>query len=72
MVSLSLCLLSISMKVMNNGSLWSGKDLGKSVLGSSSLQIRGQLLRSASSSPLLESSWHLVASWLQCFGWSCS
>lgn len=29
MVSLSLCLLSISMKVMNNGSLWSGKDLGK-------------------------------------------
>jgi hypothetical protein len=48
MVSLYLCLLSISMKVMNKGSLWSGKDLGKSVLGTSSLQIRGQPLRSAS------------------------
>lgn len=29
-------------------------------------------VRLFSSSPLLESSWHLVASWLQCFGWSCS
>ena len=52
MVSLYLSLLSISMKVMNKVSLWSGKDLGKLVLGTyrSGTSPPGQL----PSPPLLE------------------